>query len=179
MSSSTQATQAFDSIGIVAKVHGLRGEIGIRTDLPFPDQAEKLTRLYIAGDQGMMQPYRVTSSRMSNLGNKQLFFVILETVADRNTASTLMGRDVYADKGSLDFFEEDDDDVVGYTVLALDGSKLGEVVEVIDNPAHPILLVRLKGKGSVLIPFVDAYIEEIDDEKSTITVSDIDELLEL
>ena len=179
MSSSTQATQAFDLLGIVAKVHGLRGEIGIRTDLPFPDQAIKLTRLYLAGDQGMMQPYRVATSRMSVQGNKQLFFVILETVADRNRASTLMGREVYADKGLIDFFEEDDDDVVGYTVLALDGSRVGEVVEVIDNPAHPILLVSLNGSGSVLIPFVDAYIEEIDDDNSTITVSDIDELMEL
>jgi ribosomal 30S subunit maturation factor RimM len=81
--------------------------------------------------------------------------------------------------GSVDFFEEDSDDLAGYSVLDTNGNIIGDVIETLENPAHPILRLHIKGKGEVLIPFVDAYVDEVDDDEQTVTVVDIDELLEL
>ena len=171
---------AFDAIGTVAKVHGLKGEIGIRIDLPLPNQLHNVETVYMAGDFGMLQPWRILSSRLSVQGEKQMFFVILEMVADRNAAAALVGRQVYVEPGTVDLYEEDDsDDLKGYSVLDTNGNTIGDVIETLENPAHPILRVHIKGKGEVLIPFVDAYVDEVDDDEQTVTVVDIDELLEL
>lgn len=170
---------AFDAIGTVAKVHGLKGEVGIRVELPMPKQLLGLDTVYMAGDFGMVQPWRIQSSRLSSQGDRHMFFVILEMVADRNAAAALVGREVYALAGQIDLFEEDPDDLSGYTVLDTDGKTIGDVIETVENPAHPILRVHIRGKGEVLIPFVDAYVDEIDDDEQTVTVVDIDELMEL
>ena len=128
----------------------------------------------------MLQPWRIQSSRLSVQGEKQMFFVILELVADRNAATALVGRQVLVEPGTIDFFvEEDDDDLVGYSVLDVNGTTIGNVLETIDNPAHPILRLHIEGKGEVLIPFVDVYVDEVDDDEKTVTVVDIDELLDL
>ncbi len=170
---------SFDAIGTVTKVHGLKGEIGIRIDLPMPNQLLDVETVYMAGDFGMLQPWRIQSSRLSVQGERQMFFVILEMVADRNAATALVGRHVLVEPGNVDFFEEDADDLSGYSVLDTDGNNIGDVIETLDNPAHPILRMHIKGKGEVLIPFVDAYVDEVDDDERTVTVVDIDELLEL
>jgi len=169
----------FDAIGTVAKVHGLKGEIGIRTDLPLPNQLLNIETVYMTGDFRMLQPWRVQSSRLSFQGEKQMFFVILELVADRNAAQALVGRQVFVDPGIIDLFEEEVDEMAGYSVIDTNGNTIGTVLEILENPAHPILRVHIKGKGEVLIPFVDVYVGEVDDDDQTVTVLDIDELLEL
>jgi 16S rRNA processing protein RimM len=179
MKPSINRDAAFDAIGNVAKVHGLKGEIGIRIDLPMPEQLTKVETVYMAGDYGMLQPWRIQSSRLSVQGERQMFFVILEMVADRNAATALVGRQVLVEAGIVDLIQDDEDDLAGYTVLDIDGNKIGDVIETIENPAHPILRIHYKGKGEVLIPFVDAYVDEVDDDEQTVTVVDIDELLEL
>lgn len=170
----------YDRLGVVAKVHGVKGEIVIQTDLPDPRQTQLVEIVHIDDGRGMMLPYRIESSRLVIQGNRQLFFVILESVADRNTASRLMGRDVWVNSGLLDVFEdEEDDELVGYALLDSEGKTIGEVLGVLENPAHPLLRTRVNGHGEVLIPYVDVYVDDIDDDARTVTVLDIEGLLEL
>ena len=170
---------SFDSIGTVGKPHGLKGEFGVRTQVPFPEQLLDLDTIYISGDFGMLQPYTIRSSRVDLQGKRQTFFVFLEMVADRNAATALMGKEVFIETGQLDLEEDDPDDLTGYRVLDIAGNGIGEVLETIDNPAHPILRTRINGSGEVLIPFVEAFVYEIDDDEATVTVVDIEGLLEL
>jgi 16S rRNA processing protein RimM len=174
-----QIHQSFDSIGTVGKPHGLKGEFGVRTQVPYPEQLLDLDRLYISGDFGMLQPYSIRSSRMDLQGKRQTFFVFLEMVADRNAASAMMGKEIFIEAGRIDLEEDDPDNLTGYRVIDMEGNAIGEVLETMENPAHPILRTRINGKGEVLIPFVEAYVYEIDDDEATVTVVDIEGLLEL
>ena len=48
---------------------------------------------------------------------------------------------------------------------------MGTVQNVSDNGAHDLLLVKPEGEGDVfMIPFVEAYVEEIDLEAGVIKV---------
>lgn len=179
MTTNKQIHQSFDTIGTVGKPHGLKGEFGVRTQVPYPEQLLDLDRIYLSGDFGMLQPYSIRSSRLDLQGNRQTFFVNLEMVADRNAASALLGKEIFIEAGRLDLEEEDPDDLSGYRILDMKGNPIGEVIETMENPAHPILRTRIDGKGEVLIPFVEAFVYEIDDDESTVTVVDIEGLLEL
>ena len=171
----------YESLGKVIKVHGLKGEVVISVDLPEPQQLLALERVYIVDSLNMIRPYRIQQRRVSEQGTRQSFFVLLENVSDRTQASTLLGKEVLVDAGKLAFFDDVDDlsELVGFTLLDSKKQKIGEVVEVIENPAHPIFKVHLFGVGAILIPFVDAYVVEVNDEHSEIIVKDIEPLINL
>jgi len=171
----------YESLGMVIKVHGLKGEVVISVDLPEPQQLLTLDRVYIIDVLKMIRPYRIQQRRLSEQGNRQSFFVLLENVSDRTQAGTLVGKEVLVDTGKLTFFDDDDgvNELVGFTLLDRTSQTIGEVVDVIENPAHPILKVHLYGKGSLLIPFVDAYVTDVNDEQRAVTVKDIEPLIDL
>lgn len=173
--------QGYETIGKVIKVHGLKGEVVISIDLPEPQQLLSLDRVYIMDSLNMIRPYRIQQGRVNEQGNRQSFFVLLDTVSDRTHASTLLGKEVLVDAGTLAFFDEDADmsELVGYTIHDASMLKIGEVLEVMETPAHPILKAHLYGKGAVLIPLVDAYILGVNDEQGEIMVTDIEPLIDL
>ncbi len=179
MTTNKQIHQSFDTIGTVGKPHGLKGEFGVRTQVPYPEQLLELDRVYLLGDFGMLQPYTIRSSRLDLQGNRQTFFVNLEMVADRNAAAALSGKEIFIETGRIDLDDDDPDDLSGYRVLNEKGTTIGEVLETLENPAHPILRTRIDGKGEVLIPFVEAFVYQIDDDEATVTLVDIEGLLEL
>jgi len=66
-------------------------------------------------------------------------------------------------------------DLIGHEVINLAGESLGEVVGLIDNGAHPILRVQPqssseKAEQELLIPFVDHYVNKVDQSNRQITV---------
>lgn len=91
-------------------------------------------------------------------------------IADREAALALVNCDIEIQRRELP--EPDDgevywSDLIGLHVIGIDGEPLGEVVQVTDNPAHPILTVQ--GEQTLLIPFVrGAIIDSVDLEAGEI-----------
>lgn len=91
----------------------------------------------------------------------------LQGIADRDAAHALKGAEVLvsrADFPPLPAGEYYWVDLVGCAVVNLAGETLGVVAEVDDHGAHAILRVQPQDgeAGERLIPFVPAYIEEVD-----------------
>lgn len=90
-------------------------------------------------------------------------------VADRNVAEALKGRRVWIRREDFPPAEDNEFywvDLIGCAVSNEQGEALGTVSGLIDNGAHQILQVAFAlpdGKaGERLIPFVDAYLREVD-----------------
>lgn len=174
-------TPGYDAIGTVVKAHGLKGEMAIRVELPYPEQLEDLDLLFIHDGKGLIQPFRIMSGKVASMPGKDLFFVKLESVADRAAATTMIGRHILVPEESVDLFDDADDDasLSGYTAIGLNGQPVGEVIDVMENPAHPLLQIKIPGTGMVLVPMVDAYVTDIDDDAQTIHLNDIEALMEI
>ncbi|WP_235839906.1 ribosome maturation factor RimM [Derxia lacustris] len=94
----------------------------------------------------------------------------IEGSTDRDTAEALRGYEIAVSRA--DFPEPEPNayywvDLLGCEVFAAtDGSLAGKVVNLIDNGAHSILEVQVgerDGKPvTELVPFVDAYLREVD-----------------
>jgi 16S rRNA processing protein RimM len=84
-------------------------------------------------------------------------------VTDRTAADALRGARIFVSRNSFptagigEFYWVD---LIGLQVLNREGVLLGEVSGLIDNGAHSVLQVR--GDTERLIPFVAAYIDEVD-----------------
>ncbi|WP_288867565.1 ribosome maturation factor RimM [uncultured Sneathia sp.] len=88
-------------------------------------------------------------------------------------AKEIIDADISIRKDLVPEYEEEKS-IIGYKVLNFNES-IGQVVDVMENKAQDILVV--KGEKEILIPFIDVFVKEIDDEREEIQVELIEGML--
>jgi 16S rRNA processing protein RimM len=108
------------------------------------------------------------------------FVVFFEDITSIDTAEKLIGHHCLVRKADLPegWDTRGGLDLVGFSLVAEDGSPIGSVVDVQENPAHPLLVVEATGR-EVLVPLVEELLVDVDEEALVITVSLPEGLLEL
>ena len=151
----------FLEAGEIVSTHGVRGEVKI---LPWTDSVDFLRRfktLYINGT-----PYTVLHS----FAHKGCMIAALSGVEDVGAAMALKGRtvcfaraDARLPKGR--FFLAD---LLGARVVTEDGTAVGEIADIIENPTQNVYVVR--GEEEHLIPAVPEFILKTDIDAGVVTV---------
>ncbi len=75
-------------------------------------------------------------------------------------------------------YKNEDDFLIGMKVLA-DNVYIGNITDTFNNGAHNTLVVRKENNSELLIPVVNQYIELIDKKNHSVTVKNIEGLLNL
>jgi 16S rRNA processing protein RimM len=86
-------------------------------------------------------------------------------ITDRNQAEALRGARIFVSRGSFPSAALDEYywvDLIGLQVLNREGLLLGQVEGLIDTGVHSVLRVRAADGAERLIPFVAAYIDQVD-----------------
>lgn len=114
---------------------------------------------------------RVTQAREHGDG----IVATVQDVADRDAAEALRGARIFVSRASFPTPEPGEYywvDLIGLDVVNRDGLRLGEVVGLMDLGPHAVLQVRPAGARGreVLIPFVAAYVDDVDLAARRITV---------
>jgi 16S rRNA processing protein RimM len=169
-------TPGFVQVGHVEHSHGLEGEVKVFFDVDDPQKVEDLKLVYLRNDRGDFYPARIMDFRVEGKRNKISFFVQFDHIADRTGAEALKSKGIFLETEEAEPFiyaeVETDDSLVDHEVYDGDES-IGLVVEVMNNPAHPILVVATTS-GSRLIPYIDHFIENRRD--GNIYCQNLDEL---
>jgi 16S rRNA processing protein RimM len=168
-------------IGIITKAHGTKGEVVITTDSglePPVDQVLYLKRM------GEFEPVRIQSLRIIEKGDTVSFFVLFKGIADRTSADQLKHLELYSEIEPEIWEDEDYEsdvfDCEGYKVQNDEGQLFGYVREIMENPAHPIIVVYDDDLArEFMIPAVDAYIIDINHDDEIITGINLEALTEL
>lgn len=147
-----------DSHVVLARLgaaHGLRGDV--KLELRTDDPARLAVGAHVITDDPLVG--ELTIARRSSSGGSQL--IAFAQVTDRTDAEALTGLLLLGERTQ----EEDawyPADLVGLLALAPDGRELGEVVAVVDSPAHHLLEVREPSGARTLVPFVAAIVPSVD-----------------
>lgn len=162
------------TVGAVLRAHGLRGEVLIDADSENPERFRMGSRL-LADVGGRVRQLEVATSRPHR--GRQL--VRFADVTDRNGAEELRGALLEvpedqvpaAEDGTFYYFQ-----LVGCRVVDRRLGELGEVTSVVEDGGGVLLEVAApEGDGrSVLVPFANALLPEIDIGEGLI-VSDLPE----
>ncbi|MFO0744085.1 MAG: ribosome maturation factor RimM [Myxococcota bacterium] len=181
-------------IGVVAKAHGLRGELVV---VPFHADSPLWTRgtsLYLL-PPGKVAPH--TRDRVSVEAPDELRVVVIErarknpdgryTVGlagafDRDAAEALRGYHLGLDAARLPPPAEDElyhHELPGWHVVDVAGTAIGTVVGMFDGPGGELLEVDCGKKDTVFVPFVDAIVKTIDRSAKRIVIDPPDGLLDL
>jgi len=90
----------------------------------------------------------------------------------------LKNSSVFADREIVESLLDTDNlplDLTSFAIVS-DGQSIGEVEEMLENPAHPILQVVTDKQEQLLIPLVDEYVADIDEEAKQIQCTNLEQL---
>jgi 16S rRNA processing protein RimM len=138
-------------VGFVLRAHGVRGVVRVRANVDLA-----------AVDMLLVGESRYAVRHASR--DKEDWLVTLDGVADRDAAEALRGRPVSLPRAAIAVAEDEIlvGDLVGCALVDLAGSALGEVTGSFDSGAHEVLEVRAADGREFMVPFIDAFITDVD-----------------
>lgn len=166
-------------IGRVLKAHGTAGELKVIPETDDPARFESLAVVYLGRSRpAQTTPYEVEAVRHQTTKRGPLVLLKLAHIDDRTGAEALRQQHVYAAESDLPPLAEDESfihDLVGLAVVSETGEALGTVENVAQAPAHDVFVVAREGQEApVLIPAVEAFVQEVDLEEGRLVVRPIE-----
>lgn len=172
---------ALVQVGFVFRPHGLDGELKIdpgSTD--DPARFEELPAVFLGA-----QPHRVTKHAVASVRYQQTkrgttVILGLEGIDDRDDAEAVAKFKVFATEEALELGEEElfAHELVGWKVVTEEGTVLGTVANLMQMPAQDLFVV-IGGDGEeTMIPAVEDFVLDIDEDEEEVVVRPIEGLME-
>ena len=167
-------------VGRIIKAHGIKGEVKVVPETDDPERFLDFESVYIGPKPGEVEEYTVKGIRFQPSSKGITVLAFFDEVKTRTDADALAKSSLYVTEDALGL--EDDEyflhDLIGCSVKNTEGEDIGVVKDVLEMPAHMVYLISRSGKPDVMVPAVEAFIEEVDLEIRQITISSIEGLIE-
>lgn len=179
------ADTALVIVGRVRRAHGIRGELAVELLTDEPDAVFAPGRRVFAGTvAGDQAPDRLELHVDRASPFKGGMLVAFREIADRNAAELWRDRYLLVPQDELTAPDEGEvyvHDLLGMRVNRADGEPVGTVAEVYELPQGLVLEVARgagDGRGSVLVPFDDRTVVEVDTGERVIRIDPLSGLLD-
>lgn len=169
--------QACYELGVIARPHGLKGEVQVFLDVDNSDEYSKLESVFVEVDKHLV-PFFIESIQV--ISDKKAI-VAFDDILSKDDADTLRGKKLFLPLDFLPQLKEGQfyyHEVIGYKVIDKNHGELGEAVTFNDGGAQVLLIMDYQDK-EVLIPVSETIFLKADHEKQQILVNLPEGLLEL
>lgn len=159
------------TIGKITGTHHLKGAVKANISLSDPSIIVD-ERVMVEKPNG--EKKILTVKKLSNLVADKVV-IEFEEITNKTEGNLLAGGFVKINRDILGM-EEDEyllEDLLGMTVVTVEGEVIGKVTDVFDTAAHDIIVVE-DDRTETLIPNIENFVKDIDFDENKITV----ELLE-
>ena len=161
-------------IGLIKKVHGLKGEVKVLPLTDNPQRFKKVKTVYLDGDD---TEYK---SEHSAITPKDVILKLagIDTVEQ---AQSLVGRYISVEKSKgvpLGEWEYYTQDIIGCRIL-FEGTDMGEVVDIMNCGANDNMLIETADGREIYYPFVRDFIENVDIEKKQIAIKQSEDFFDI
>lgn len=161
-------------VGRIIDAWGVKGGFKV---LPFSNQPDALLaarRWFLQPPEGRLRPAGAaalppTLQIKSARDHGDVIVATAPEIADRTAAEALKGVRVFVPRAAFPAVQDGEYywiDLIGLAVVNRAGEALGTVDSLLDTGPHSVLRVTFAAEGEQpgerLIPFVDAYVDEVD-----------------
>lgn len=171
---------ALVQVGFVYRPHGLEGELKIDPEhTDDPTRFEELPVVYLGSRPHRVRQHAVTSVRYQKTKRGTTVILGLAGIEDRDDAEAVTKFKVFATEEALELGEGElfAHELVGWEVVSEDGTVLGTVANVMEMPAQDMFVVQTSDGQEEMIPAVEDFILNIDEETERVVVRPIDGLM--
>ncbi|RMF32811.1 MAG: hypothetical protein D6747_08235 [Chlorobiota bacterium] len=151
-------------IGTIVRPHGLDGSLHV--ELAQTILLAEGTPVWIGFSPRFCSEWQIESFTLS--GNRAT--LRLTGITSRQQAETLREHGVFIADSSVQIPRESSG-LVGWIAVLPDGTAVGTVVGIEENPAHPLLCIIHPQRGELRVPFVDVFMQHIEPATRTIVLS--------
>lgn len=164
------------NIGKLVAVHGLNGELLLKHVLGKKTSLKGLQAVFMEAPNGSFIPWFIESAKAKS---DDEIYLKLETVNSREAALKLTRKNLWLPEADYQKFAAKNTAaaLLGYQVVD-QGKKLGEILEVIEQPHQLLCRLLLNGK-EVLVPLHASSLEKIDHRKKEVLVNLPEGLLDI
>jgi len=165
----------FSIIAYVGKSYGLEGKFYLSEPKLDKKALSSLKYVYVGNGVEPEDVYTILSIEERN----SRLCIQLENVNSKEDAIRLTHHAIFmTDKQAEGLPEcEQEIDIIGFRVQQ-DGEDLGEITDVMSQPAHDIITFKAMNGSEVMVPLVDEFIEDIDEAKGILHVRLLEGMLD-
>lgn len=150
-------------IGYINNTHGIRGSLKI-TSLSDFNRFFKNAKIYALDGKKQKLTLTVKQSRKA----KDFLIVDFYELSSILEAEKYKGLYLYTDEAVREKNEIHINQIIGLEVVLEDGTLIGFVKDILENPAQDILEIKKIDKTKLLIPFVKDFIVAINKKKQLV-----------
>jgi 16S rRNA processing protein RimM len=166
----------YQNIGKIVSTFGIKGELVLEHHLGAEPGFGKIKALFLEETHGKFIPYFLETHKNRKAGET---LVLLEGISTPEKARLLVRKKVWLPEIEVKKIAEESSPISWLGFVVFDGKKkLGEVLEVIEQPAQILLRLEINEK-EVLIPLNESTLEKIDISKQQIKVKLPEGLLDI
>lgn len=161
-------TKEYFKIGKLAASFGLKGELILAHNLGKKTALKGLETIFVEETKGSPLPYFIVTAKAKN---ESEVFITLEGIETVEAARKLTPKEVWILEADFKKFAATQSPIamLGFMLLDEDGTQVGKVVEVIEQP-HQILCAVIINGNEALIPVHQDNLINMDAKKQTVTV---------
>lgn len=154
------------TLGRISGLFGVHGWVKVFSDTSPPSNILNYPNWHLC-QAGVWSTRRLRDGRTQGKG----IVVLLEGCDDRDQAAELVGAEVAVPRAELPIAASNEyywTDLVGASVITLQGTELGQVQQLFSTGSNDVMVVR--GERERLLPFIADTVVEVDLAHSRITV---------
>ena len=151
----------------MAGVHGLQGTLRVAPLSDFPERFAALHTTYLMRDETVLGAYEVKRAKWMN----DVVLITLREVTKREEAEALRGAEICVLESEAWTLPPNvfySDDLIGCKIIGDDGTTVGTLTGVLQG-AQDTLVIETRA-GELLVPFVRAWVGDVDPKKRVIEV---------
>lgn len=156
-------------LGILSTTHKLAGTLKLSTNFSNIDKLEGLPVVAIKDNDIIM----LTIKEISNYNGKKALINFNE-INSIDEARKILSYKLYIRDDLISDYEIQNE--IGYNVYE-NNYLIGQVIDIMTTNAHDILVIESDKGEEILIPYIDVFVKEIDDDKKSIKVQLIEGMI--
>ena len=154
-------------VGVITGAHGVRGQVRVKS---FTTEPADIAAYGPLSDADGKQEFSLELTGVA----KGVLLARIQGVSDRDAAEALRGVELFVERNAFPETDEEEfyhADLVGLDAFLADGSRYGAVRALHDFGAGDVIEITVVAGGTVVLPFTQAVVPEIDIEAGNITIA--------